>query len=129
MEIRIAPGASLQEAVDRAAEGDTLLLEKGTHRILSPVLLRDKTGLTIRGEEGAVLTGSMALPAEWKPAGGGVFSLPLPKGLPIEALTVDGEEWIMARYPNFRPGERLGGWAARFVFRPAGQGGIILRRG
>lgn len=112
MEIRIAPGASLQEAADRAAEGDTLLLEKGTHRILSPVLLRDKTGLTIRGEEGAVLTGSMALPAEWKPAGGGVFSLLLPKGLSIEALTVDGEEWIMARYPNFRPGERLGGWAA-----------------
>lgn len=115
MEIRIVPGTSIEAAFNQAAEGDILLLAAGTHRILSPILFQNKKGLTIKGEEGAVLTGSMALSGLWKEKGNGVFALEIPKGLDIQALIINGEEWIMARYPNYQPGERLGGWSADAV--------------
>lgn len=115
MEFYIAPGECLQQAADRAADGDTLVLGAGVHRILEPVLLKDKTGLTIRGEEGTILTGAMLLSGSFRERENGIFAMDIPKGLDMQALVINGEEWILARYPDQDEKERLGGWSADAV--------------
>ncbi len=111
MKIDISPGEFTSETAARAKEGDILFLKAGVHRILSPVTIRQKEDLTILGEEGAVLTGARELSLRWERWKGDIFRAKAEKNLDIQALVVNGEEYIMARYPNYKQGEILGGYA------------------
>ncbi|SCY64000.1 nitrous oxide reductase family maturation protein NosD [Thiohalorhabdus denitrificans] len=53
-ELRPQPGEALQQVVDRAAEGDTVVVPEGTHTVEA---LRLDKALTLAGEEDAVLDG------------------------------------------------------------------------
>jgi hypothetical protein len=83
-EIAVKPGTSaIAEAVSRAANGDTLVLQPGVYR----EHVRIEKRLTLRASPGAVMDGAADLRAEWSPAGAGlenVFTTPLktrPDGL------------------------------------------------
>jgi nitrous oxidase accessory protein len=52
-EIKLAPGSDLQGAIDRAADGATIVLETGDHR--GPIRLARR--ITVRGDPGATITG------------------------------------------------------------------------
>jgi nitrous oxidase accessory protein len=51
--VEVAPGASLQAAIDRAAAGDVLRLEPGEHKGRATI----GKSLTLEGEEGAIVEG------------------------------------------------------------------------
>jgi Right handed beta helix region len=53
--IAVAPGASIQDAVDRAAEGTVFCLKNGTHRMQ---VVRPRQGQSFHGEGQTVLNGS-----------------------------------------------------------------------
>ncbi|GAU87069.1 nitrous oxide reductase family maturation protein NosD [Bosea sp. BIWAKO-01] len=75
--IQVEPGREeLQAVIDRAAEGDVILLAPGEHR--GPVRLARR--LTLAGEEGAVLTGSSQ---------GSVVTVSAP-GAVVRGLTIRG---------------------------------------
>ena len=52
--IEVAPGSSIQEAVDRASSGDVVLVQPGTYH---ETIVIDRAGITLRGVE-----------AEWRKA-------------------------------------------------------------
>lgn len=78
-EVSVPPGPeALAQAIEKAAEGDTLVLQHGVYR----EQVRIKKKLTLRGQPGAVLDGSEELKAEWAPAGNDlkdVYTAALPK--------------------------------------------------
>jgi hypothetical protein len=78
-EVMVSPApAALTQAIQNAAEGDTLVLQPGIYR----EQVRIEKKLTLRGNPGAVLDGSEELKVEWSPAGGGlrdVYVATLPK--------------------------------------------------
>lgn len=76
-----------------------------------PLRLSGKKNLVIKGPQGekAVFSGSAEICGGWKPQGGGISVRPLPRGLDVRELFVNGEHYHLARYPNYAEGERLGG--------------------
>jgi parallel beta-helix repeat protein len=54
----VSPGESIQAAVDAAAEGDTIVIEPGMHRLQT---VEPKAGQTIAGAPGALMSGAMLL--------------------------------------------------------------------
>lgn len=81
--LKPGPGA-IAAAVNRAGEGDVLVLQPGVYR----ERVRIEKRLTLRALPGAVLDGSDELRAEWKAAEAGVFSAALKKR--PHGLLVDG---------------------------------------
>ena len=75
----VSPGPdALAQAIENAAEGDTLILQPGIYR--ERVEIEKK--LTLRGMVGAVIGGSSQLEVTWSPAGEdlkNVYVAPLPK--------------------------------------------------
>lgn len=67
---RVAPGESVQAALDAAGPGDTVLLEAGIHRerVMMPRGGRHGAPVTLEGLPGAVLDGSEAVELDWRPA-------------------------------------------------------------
>lgn len=65
----VAPGESIQDAVDSAPEGATFWLEEGIHRL---AVISPKNGQIFLGAPGAVLRGSIVL----------------------DDFTLDGEHWV-----------------------------------
>ena len=57
--IRIYPGQSLQAAITANPSGSTFILLAGTHRLSAAV--RPKSGITIVGQDGAVVSGARVL--------------------------------------------------------------------
>jgi parallel beta-helix repeat protein len=57
-ESAVQPGESIQEAVNAAEKGDVIEIAAGMHRMQS---IEPKTGQTIRGAPGAILSGAMLL--------------------------------------------------------------------
>ncbi len=74
--IAVATGDAVQDAIDLAAEGDVIVLQRGEHR--GPIRITRR--LTIEGETGAVLTG---------PGRGSVVTVSAP-GAVVRGLTVRG---------------------------------------
>lgn len=64
--------------------------------------------LTLCAPEGADFTGCRTIPAHFKPSGG-KLAADIGAGLEPERLRIDGEMKILARYPKYTPGARLGG--------------------
>jgi hypothetical protein len=59
------------------------------------------------GDGPVVLSGGVRIAARWEPGPGGVWSTPVPDGLRSDQLFVDGERRILARHPDFDPGQRI----------------------
>ncbi|MFN0095762.1 MAG: nitrous oxide reductase family maturation protein NosD [Dehalococcoidia bacterium] len=80
----VSPGQSIQDAIDGAADGDTILIQPGTYA--EDLVINGRTGLTIKGTaEGVVI----APPVDTSCGGFGicVFSS---LGVRLERLTVQG---------------------------------------
>ena len=93
-DIAITPG-SLSDAISKASEGDTLLLQPG---VFSERVKVDKS-ITLHGTPRAILDGATPLKAEWSEAGGdlpGVFTTPAKKR--PRGLLLDGKFIAEIRY-------------------------------
>ena len=101
----------LREVLTNAQDGDTIRLSGETYRLTSPICLRHKNDLTICGEEGTVLTGSILLTGTWTVNETGLWSMKIEPGLDIQQLYIDEKRYTMARYPNEDPAQWLNGTA------------------
>lgn len=68
--VHVAPGDSVQEALDRARPGDTVRLARGVHRERVAMQTSGVYGrpIVLEGEPGAVLDGSEPVELDWRPA-------------------------------------------------------------
>ena len=91
--------------------GNEILLPAGIHYVTEPIVLSEN-GLRIRGEEGAVLRGTMPRKREdFTEEAPGVWTAPAPHG--ADALYIGSRKYTMARYPKAdRPGDVFDGYAA-----------------
>lgn len=133
IEITVASGTPLASALDEVRKarkaGDsapaTIRLPEGTTEITQPVILEEKdSNLTIVGSKGSTLIGAPLITG-WEKHEGQIVkadvSKLLPKGFLPKQLLCDGEQQILARYPNFDANDPLyGGWAFVAEFPPAG---------
>jgi len=96
---------------DKIHDGTELTVPAGIHHIPEPIVISGKN-IRIRGEEGAVLRGTLQIPKEdLRLEGPGIWSAPVSK--PVDALYVGDRKYTMARYPKAdRPGEPYDGFAA-----------------
>ncbi|MEQ1850869.1 MAG: right-handed parallel beta-helix repeat-containing protein [Chthoniobacteraceae bacterium] len=84
-DLTVRPGPSaIAQAIDRAAEGDVLILQPGVYR----EHVRIEKRVTLRAMPGAIVDGAEELRADWKTEGDGVFTASQ-KSRP-EGLLVDG---------------------------------------
>jgi hypothetical protein len=111
-EIRVTPGPSaIRAAVEKASSGDTVLLAPGVYR----ERVRLEKGIVLRGEPGAVISGTEPLRAEWKEAGGdlkSVFVAAMPKR--PAGLLVDGKFLAELRFDR---AQKEGDWHWRTLLR------------
>lgn len=107
-----APFATLQRAVSslQADAQAHIFVGDGTFFFAQPVVLAQHCSqLTITGSGKTVFSGAMPLQnLAWRETDG-VFSAQLAKNLPIDRLFVDGQEQVMARFPNRDETQLLGG--------------------
>ena len=91
--------------------GQDILIPAGIHHVTQPILLTEKD-LCIRGEEGAILRGTMPLSREdFTEEFPGVWSARV--FCPADALYIGSRKYTMARYPKAdRPGEVFDSYAA-----------------
>lgn len=113
-----SPG-ELRDAIAQAKrEGRPLdvTLRGGEYRLETPIKIHDsKTPLSIHPAEGERVALTAAQPVEppfQKRGNGGVYFAEIGAGKDIQAVFVNGLPYTMCRYPNERPGEILGGYAA-----------------
>ena len=111
MNINVNTNECLQSVIDAAKNGDTLRLSSGVFRINKPINISNKKDISIVGDKDTVITGSIVLGGEWKRYNENIFVLETEKDLDIQQLYVNGEKYIMARYPNFDPTKILGGYS------------------
>jgi len=101
-----APQGSLQGAVERCRmaasdEVNTIHLLKGTHYLgRSLVLTPADSGLTIRSDEQATLSGGQRLDCTWTPWRDGIFAAVVPEGIAFDQLFVNGKRQVLARFPK-----------------------------
>lgn len=104
--VSVAPGQSIQAAVDASPAGTTFVLKSGVHREQSVV---PKHGDTFIGERGTVLSGARLLPASaWRPSGGNwVIGGQTAQGFVHGTVVADGNP--RDRHPEelFADGRRL----------------------
>jgi hypothetical protein len=105
--LRVAPGASLPAALAAlrgAPPPRELLLAPGVHRLLAPLeLTAADSGVTLRGEPGAAISGGV--PLNFSRAEGGLWAAALPPALlagsaELSTLYVNGQRRLRAREPN-----------------------------
>jgi len=72
----------------------------GTHRVTAPIRISG-AHIEVRGEPGAILSGSVPLTGEWEALEGGVYRIPTDRV--ADVLYVDGKKYRMARYPKYNP--------------------------
>ncbi|MBR1920925.1 MAG: right-handed parallel beta-helix repeat-containing protein, partial [Kiritimatiellae bacterium] len=103
----LTPAEALAHLRARRAAGDSspaTVVVRGAVRISEPIVLTAAdSDLTVRGEEGATISGGLEITG-WTDRGGGVWGAKLPAradGKPIftETLFVDGRRAPRARYP------------------------------
>ena len=110
--------------------GNEILIPTGIHYITEPIVITENN-LRIRGEDGAVLRGTLPLKCEdFTEEVPGVWSAPIP--LAADALYIGNRKYTMARYPKAdRPGDVFDGYAAdciapsRTAFWADPEGGYI----
>ncbi len=93
-----------------------MVLLPGTHYLPATLVLTEEDSGTqwrgsSRGE--AVVSGGLRLDLAWIPYRDGIWQAPVPPGLAMDPLFVDGERQQLARYPDFDPRVRhFSGYAA-----------------
>lgn len=92
-----------------AGAGGEIRLAPGVLRLTSPVNIAP--GTHIYGEN-TILTPKEQIYPEWKPFSGKILSAEIGAGRCIDALYHNGVKLILARYPDYRPGQVLGGFSA-----------------
>ena len=104
--VRGAPGDSVAAALEAAlaAGAHEVVLGAGVHRVLAPLqLTAEHSGLTLRGEPGAVIDGGV--PLNFSARADGLWAAPLPpalerSGAGLSALFVNGAWRLRAREPD-----------------------------
>lgn len=96
-------------------DGSEILIPSGVHYLREPIVLKGRH-IRIRGEEGAVLRGTLRLKySDFVEAEPGVWSAALPCA--ADAFYIGDRKYAMARYPKAdRPGEVFDGYAADCIF-------------
>ena len=97
-----APLATLQEAVNRAAPGDTIIVRAGTYTVTQPITINNKQGsssavLTIRGEGLPVFR---AASFESIPVWEGIISIQGSSYLTIQGLRLENSGWFGFKATN-----------------------------
>ncbi len=99
--ITLFPTSAWQEALQCAAPGSSYLLKAGVYRLDAALTLNGLRDVTIRGEEGAVISGSVLSGVHWEQAGENIFRAALPLAAAPDGVAVAGRALRMARYPHF----------------------------
>lgn len=103
--------AALRKAGKEApGKNSRIILGDGIYHLREPLVLRpEHSGLTIcaRHPNKAVLSGAVPFSTDWKPFRDGVMKTPVPAGLEMDVLLVNGKPMRMARYPNYDPEARI----------------------
>lgn len=97
--------------IHKFQSGKDIRIPAGIHYVTEPIVLREN-GLHIRGEEGAVLRGTLPLKRQdFTEEAPGIWTASVPQG--ADALYIGSRIYTMARYPKAdRPGEVFDGYAA-----------------
>ena len=95
--------------------GQDILIPTGIHHVTEPILLTG-SHICIRGQEGAILRGTIPLTQEdFVEEATGIWTASIP--CPADALYIGNRKYTMARYPKAdRPGDVFDGYAADCIF-------------
>ncbi len=113
-----APVATLQKAAELARAKSqngktpvTVVVRAGKYFLNETLTLgKEDSNVSWIGETGAVLTGAEPLSGlKWTAGENGVWSAATKKNLKVDELFVNGEQQILARYPNYDPTKTLQG--------------------
>ena len=110
MKYNISPSENLNNLMDSLNDGDKIELNKGVYRLTAPLKLNGKKNISLKGTD-AVITGSVILEGKWTEYDTSIFCMQTDKNLDIQQLYIDGERYIMARYPNEVRDEILNGFS------------------
>ncbi|MBO4392235.1 MAG: right-handed parallel beta-helix repeat-containing protein [Clostridia bacterium] len=110
MDVRVTANERLSEVFKSVKSGDTVYLEKGVYREDSPTEIYGKENITVKGK-GAVITGCAVIDGVRSKYGESAYLIKTRRGLDIQQLFVNGKKYVMARYPNERENEILGGYS------------------
>ena len=109
-----APQSAIEQAKQSGNPTD-IILHEGIYRLKKPIQIHDcKTPLSIRPADGetAVLTAAQPVTTPFqKWERDEIYYAEIGADQEIQAIFVNGEPYIMCRYPNEQPGEILGGYA------------------
>ena len=96
-------------------DGSEIVISSGVHYLHEPIVLKGRH-IRIRGEEGAVLRGTLRLKTDdFSEAEPGVWCASLPCA--ADAFYIGDRKYAMARYPKAdHPGEVFDGYAADCIF-------------
>jgi hypothetical protein len=118
------PLATIAAARDKADELKksgpvTVYLLGGTYYLKEPVVFGPSNSGTATApisykayDKPVILSGGIKVTANWTAAPGSIMKTTIAAGLKVDQLFLNGKRQILARYPNFRAGERLDGYAA-----------------
>lgn len=126
------PFATLSHAQQaaRKAKGAgpvTVLVRQGTYYLPQALVFTPSDSGTKQSpviyqawrEEKPIISGGQKLNLTWEPYRDGIMKAKVPKGLETDQLFVNGEQQILARYPNFEPGPKIFNGYASDAFSPA----------
>ncbi len=85
-------------------ENRLITLEDGVYYLKSPLILNgEDSGIVIRSKNPrkAVVSGATPFSAEWSDYRDGIKKTPVPRGMDLDVLFVNGRPMHMARYPNY----------------------------
>ncbi|WP_339924442.1 peptide-binding protein [uncultured Cyclobacterium sp.] len=105
---------ALEEAIkirESSSEPITIHLKKGEYHLSTPLVIPPElSNIAIIGEgtDKVSVKGSMVLNTNWKPFDENIWITEVGEDLVFDQLYIDGEEQILARYPNFD--ENGGAW-------------------
>ncbi|MFO0936491.1 MAG: PDZ domain-containing protein [Gemmataceae bacterium] len=116
-----SPFATLAQAQKAAREASsqgkavTVFLRDGTHYLEKTLTFTPQDSGTKESpvtykafeNEKPVVSGGVKLDLKWTPFRDGIFQAKVPEGFTTDQLFVNGVRQSMARYPNFKPDERI----------------------
>ena len=121
--------ARAQKAVRQrigAGQGAVVIVRGGTYYLPEPLVLTPRDSgtklapIVWRNAEGEtpVISGGTRLWLTWTPYRAGIFQAKVPADLRIDQLFVNGEQQILARYPNYDPSAKYFDGAAGNAVSP-----------
>ncbi len=118
---------TIADAVQHIASADytgaDIFIPSGIHYIENPIVIQPSSlgnkrcSIHFHSDIGnpATLTGACPIRTEWKPFDENIYVADIGEGRKIDALYVNGNRQILARYPNYEPDAVLNGFCADAV--------------